>query len=77
MSRSRRKTSKIGFTIAPSEKQDKRKYNRRFRRACNQVIYTNPSDLLPHLYEHSNPWSMSKEGKKWFDSQEYPKRMRK
>jgi hypothetical protein len=78
MSRSRRKTSKAGYTIARSDKWDKRKYNRRFRRACNQMLYENAlCDVLPHLLEKSNVWSMAKEGKKWFDAKRYPKRMRK
>ena len=63
MSRSKRKTSIIG-TAGSSEKQDKRDYNRRYRSACRQSLQIDyKRELLPHLREYSNPWSMSKEGK--------------
>ncbi|MDQ3130049.1 MAG: hypothetical protein M3Q99_04720 [Acidobacteriota bacterium] len=78
MSRSRRKTLKAGHPSRQSEKWDKGKYNRRFRRACNQLLQINPfCQILPHLLEKSNVWSMSKEGKHWFDGKKDKKRMRK
>lgn len=78
MSRSKRKTSIIGWTIAESEKQDKRLYNRRYRRACKQILNTNfECELLPHLREYSSPWAMGKDGKHWFDAEEFPEAMRK
>ncbi len=78
MSNSRRKTSICGHTNSCSEKQDKRVYNRRYRHACKQILNVEPEkELLPHLKEYSNPWSMDKDGKTWFDAAEYPKRMRK
>lgn len=78
MSRSKKKTPVGGITGACSEKQDKRLYNRRYRRVCKQVLHVNPkSELLPHLREYSNLWCMDKDGKNWFDPEEYPKRMRK
>ena len=77
MSRSKRKTSIIG-TAGSSEKQDKRDYNRRYRSACKQVLHIDPKEeLLPHLREYSNPWSMSKDGKKWFDAKKFTNLMRK
>jgi hypothetical protein len=78
MSRSRKKTSITGITFSPSEKQDKRLYNRRYRRVCKQNLESNiETELLPHLRDYSNPWSMNKDGKKWFDAKKYPKNMRK
>ena len=78
MSRSKRKTSIIGHTSASSEKQDKRDYNRRYRHACKQFLHIDfETELLPHLQAYSNLWSMSKDGKKWFDAKKYPKLMRK
>lgn len=78
MSRSKRKTSISGHTIASSEKQDKREYNRCYRHACKQFLHIDfETELLPHLREYSNLWSMCKEGKKWFDAKKYPKMMRK
>ncbi len=78
MSNSRKKTSIGGITTSCSEKQDKRLYNRRYRHACKQILNTNfECELLPHLREYSNVWSMDKDGKVWFDAKEFPKLMRK
>lgn len=77
MSRSHRKHAIAGITTAASEKQDKQRYNRRFRRAINQIMRTTPeTDMLPHLYDYSNPWCMDKDGKRWFDPWQYPARLR-
>lgn len=78
MSNSRKKTSIAGHTNSKSEKQDKRIYNRRYRHICKQFLHINhENEPLPHLKEYSNPWSMDKDGKKWFDAKKYPKQMRK
>ncbi len=78
MSKSRKKTSIGGITTSCSEKQDKRTYNRRYRHTCKQILNTNfECELLPHLREYSNVWSMDKDGKVWFDAKEFPKLMRK
>jgi hypothetical protein len=79
MSRSKRKTPIFGnCNLRSSEKQDKRKYNRRYRRACKTALHKNPlTDLLPNLKEHSNPWSMNKDGRGWVDVKGIPRMMRK
>jgi hypothetical protein len=78
MSRSRKKTPFRPFSSAVSEKQDKRMYNRRYRRVCRQVLYiTNDGDHLPLIGELYNPWCMDKDGKRWFDPKLNPKDMRK
>jgi len=78
MSRSRKKTPVHGITTASSEKQDKRLYNRRFRRVVKQLLRQNPEcEVLPHLREYSNPWSMDKDGKVRFDPAKHPELMRK
>jgi hypothetical protein len=78
MSRSRRKTSVIGITRAESEKQDKREYNRRYRHTCKQFLNTDPEAApIPILREHSNIWSMDKDGKTRFDPTKDPELMRK
>ena len=78
MSRSKKKISIGGITTSPSEKQDKRIYNRRYRHTYKQLLQMDfQRELLPHLKEYSNPWSMNKDGKKWFDAKKYPKYMRK
>ena len=78
MSRSKKRTPVCGLTGARSEKQDKRLYNRRYRRICKQLIHVAPArELLPLLREYSNPWAMAKDGKFWFDPKQRPKLMRK
>ncbi len=78
MSRSKKRTPFWGFSSARSEKQDKRDYNRRYRRVSKQFLRVYPEcDVMPHLREYSNPWAMSKDGKVWFDPQQHPERMRK
>lgn len=78
MSRSRKKTPVAGMTTAVSEKQDKRLYNRRYRRVTKQMVHIEPArEVLPHLREYSDPWGMDKDGKHRFDPLKYPERMRK
>lgn len=79
MGRSRRHTPIRGVTSSESEKIDKRHYNRRYRRATSQVIQQLGPDVefLPQLREYSDPWSMSKDGKLWFDPARYTRGMRK
>ncbi|MCA1634247.1 MAG: hypothetical protein LC802_11280 [Acidobacteria bacterium] len=78
MSRSKKKTPVSGMAAARSEKQDKRLYNRRYRRACNQSLHMNPArEVVPLLREYSNPAAMAKDGKAWFDPKKFPRLMRK
>jgi hypothetical protein len=78
MARSRKKTPVQGMTTANSEKQDKRLYNRRFRRISKQAIHVESErEVLPHLKEYSNPWCMDKDGKARFDPKKHPEWMRK
>jgi len=78
MSRSKKISPVCGLTEACSEKQDKRLYNRRYRRACEQALRLNPKcELLPHLREYSNPWAMDKDGKMRFDPKQRPELLRK
>lgn len=78
MSRSKRRTPVRGRTTARSEKQDKRLYNRRYRRTCKQAINADPGcELLPRLREYSNPGAMDKDGKVRFDPEDRPELLRK
>lgn len=78
MSRSIKKTSIWAMNGASSEKEDKRLYNRRYRRLCKQVLHVNPElELLPDLREYANLWAMAKDGKVWFDAKVFPNRLRK
>lgn len=77
MSRSRRKTPIRGMSSADSEKQDKRMANRRPRRRVRSALRVEPEAPLPQLREVSNPWSMDKDGKRFFDPGRHPREMRK
>lgn len=78
MSRSKKRTPIAARSGASSEKQDKRDYNRRYRRVSKQFLHVNPEcELMPHLREYSDDWGMAKDGKVWFDPTKYPEWMRK
>ena len=78
MSRSKKKTPICAMNGASSEKEDKRFYNRCYRRVCKQTLHVNPEcELMPHLWEYADLWAMAKDGKVWFDPKQYPERMRK
>jgi hypothetical protein len=78
MSRSKKRTPIRGVNGATSEKEDKRDYNRRYRRVTKQFLHVHPDcELMPHLRDYSNSGAMSKDGKVWFDQKRHPERMRK
>ena len=65
MSRSVRRTPITGVTTASSEKRDKQDANRRYRRA-ERIALSQGDEILPDRRELGDPWTMSKDGKKWF-----------
>jgi len=82
VSGSKRKTPVCGVTSAASEKADKLAWHRRLRRASRQRIVQAGEDsdataLLPQPKDVSNPWSMSKDGKRRFEPSRVPSKMRK
>jgi len=78
MSSSRKKTPIGGTTTARSEKQEKRLAIRKARRHVRVALAADSArDVLPHLREISNVWTMAKDGKHYFDPHRYPKEMRK
>ena len=78
MARSRKKTPVCGITTARSEKHDKRLANRKVRRAVNQELAVSAApDLLAHQRELTDPWTMAKDGKTWFDARRFPEELRK
>ncbi|WP_020528637.1 hypothetical protein [Flexithrix dorotheae] len=62
MSRSRKKIKIRGISTADSEKQNKRRANRKLRRIISQKIKTG-EDKFPELKEVSNVWCFDKDGK--------------
>jgi hypothetical protein len=78
MTRSRKKTPIGGVTTARSEKHDKRLANRWVRRAVKQALATSVDvDVLPHRRDLTNPWTMAKDGKMWFNADRFPEALRK
>lgn len=74
MSRSRRRTPIFGITTARSEKQDKKTWHRKLRvKSRIQLLAVDEGApdaaenlILVHAREVSNPWSMAKDGKRYW-----------
>ena len=77
MSRSFKKNPFCGMSCAESEKKDKQRYNRKFRRIDKQSIKKQDDMLLTSVKEVSNPWAMDKDGKQRFRKDVHPDLMRK
>ncbi len=77
MSRSKRKTSIHGITMADSEKADKLAAHRKYRRTLKQKLEAEPETPLPVERELSNVWSFAKDGKRYLDTRKYAWLMRK
>jgi len=62
MSRSVRKTKIFGITPSESEKQDKRRWNRTFRKVCRKLVRLGIE--APHKnHSVTAVWSSAKDGK--------------
>lgn len=69
MSRSHRKTPITGITTTDSEKQDKRRANRAYRKRVRDLIQSgNPLDILPLMLEIATNWDFAKDGKQWISN---------
>lgn len=82
MSRSKRSEPIAGVTAAQSEKEWKRKANRKLRKAAAQVLQGMSSAdadaiVLPVARDVANPYDSPKEGKYRFNPREDARRMRK
>ena len=67
MSRSKRKTPIVPVTTAETEKPDKAAWHRRHRHAEKARLNVAGIEYVYRSHkEHSNPWSMSKDGKKYW-----------
>lgn len=66
MGKSTRKTPIGGMTTAPSDKQDKRIANRRFRRK-SRLAMSQEREPPFSIRQVSDPWDFNKDGKsRWF-----------
>lgn len=71
MARSRKKTPIRGLTSADSEKEDKRRANRKLRRSVRETLSQDSSlERAAEMREVSNVWSMGKEGKYYLNKAE-------
>ena len=78
MSRSRRRTPITGWSMAPSEKDDKRRYNRILRRLNRERLAAfGENRVLLDKREILGRWQMRKDGKMHFDPKKYPNLLRK
>lgn len=73
MSRSRRKTPILGHTTCSSERDDKKRWHRRWRnRERTNLVNASREDFYDHLpvlkNEVSNVWSMGKDGKSYWST---------
>lgn len=75
MSRSKKKTKINGITTAKSEKENKQKVNRKFRRIIKQKVNSEKTEL-PELRAVSNVWDFDKDGKR-YNSEMTKKELRK
>ncbi|HEY5866932.1 MAG TPA: hypothetical protein VI542_15510 [Candidatus Tectomicrobia bacterium] len=75
MSRSYRHTSICGLTTAASEKDDKRRWHRRYRHHNGQSLRQGMEPIPVQAV--SDPWLMAKDGKQWFDRRRHPWLVRK
>lgn len=66
MSRSKRKKPIFAYTTSTSEKQDKRIWNKRFRRV-SKLLIQNDKDLPLKLAAVANVWDGSKDGKHYWN----------
>lgn len=71
MTRSYKKTARLGNTYASSEKKDKQIANRKLRRLVKQ------GNWHLTLRDVSNVYRFSKDGKKFFDREKFPELLRK
>jgi hypothetical protein len=78
MSRSRRRTPILGITTAETEATDKAKWHRRHRRNERVRLSATGEDYVKRSHrEHSDPWSMEKDGKNYWAGALGSKYMRK
>lgn len=67
MSRSKRKNPILGITTAETESSEKAKWHRRHRREERVRLKTDAEGYVARSHrEHSDPWTMDKDGKKYW-----------
>lgn len=78
MSRSRRRTPIMAITTAVSEAWEKAKWHRRHRREERARLRASGAAYVERSHrEHSDPWSMQKDGKQYLGERASDELMRK
>lgn len=78
MSRSKRKNPIMGITTAESEAAGKAEWHRRHRREERARLKSEAEGYVARSHrEHSDPWSMEKDGKKYWAGAIGSRHMRK
>ncbi|MFM0328150.1 hypothetical protein [Paraburkholderia strydomiana] len=78
MSRSKRKNPILCNTTAETEAPEKAKWHRRHRREERARLSSQGEDYVERSHrEHSDPWSMEKDGKKYWGDAISSRHMRK
>lgn len=66
MSRSRKKTPKLGHSMSASEKEDKQRYSREQRHAAKAKLNVDPEAPIEETeHRRSGTWNFAKDGKHW------------
>lgn len=65
MARSKRKTPIFGNTTSSSEKMDKRRWNKRFRRVAKSMVLKD-QEIPKKIEAVTNQWDGNKDGKHFF-----------
>lgn len=65
MARSVRKTKIFGITTAETEKQDKRRWNRTFRKVSKKLIRLE-KEAPVKIHSVTNVWDGAKDGKQYY-----------
>jgi hypothetical protein len=76
MSRSKKKTPICGIAANNSEKEDKRRVNRKFRHK-ERIAINKDKDPPEDLDEIETEWEFNKDGRQYFDPDKFPELMRK
>lgn len=76
MTHSYKHTPRAGNAVCDSEKADKQKAHRKWRRLSKYFLGIG-AEVLPSLREVSDIWGFGKDGKRYFDPVKYPYIIRK
>jgi len=77
MSRSRKKTSIHGITLADSDKEYKKSHSKKERRKVKYLLHVEEYEIVESQVIRFDAWSSNKDGKRYFSIPKSHKLMRK